>query len=642
MISKLLKKCNSFHGLSSIADNILMFVDRVFVVSSYILRKNFDFSSGSYTLKLWDKIKIFFLPTILFFFFYSLPLFTETKVLPLDDLQKSGLELSGKNTENKILKLQTKNRSLGSELYLNFESENSSDLKDTSGNYKILMSSYLPDSENVFHSKRSARFSGKRTGIKIAHSNSGLLTSKDLTKEFYISFSFLPGTVEKDATLISKIYETSGNSYGWDLKITDDRLKAGFYSFFETEEKRFLSLYLTSNTTLKKNQWNRVLLYFNPNDREVVLYLNGKESARAAIPANQNLTRIGFHSDDTTSFRIASSYYGWMENFSVFPGKPNPSSEDTSFPSQNFDPETHTSESKFGIGISPVYKSKYSSSFLEEVQLKAVVPTSSAMELYLRVSPTPFTPNSESPAWIAIDLRKLENSKIDSLEPDIYRVPLKYFLKKFLGIMEDKIDLLPFRYYQWRVKFKSDPSGNKTPELKNISLTFRETNPPVRPLGLKIAENGFDDNGPSVCLNWKSNPEKDVINGGGYFIHYGIHPDRMVGIIRGTLPESDEIPNKKNRPRHPASDYLDPISGLPPGKNYIHIQEYYNKLSTCIDNRIISLNSEILLEKNQLFLKKGTTYFFRISAYNKFYHFQNGKDQVSALSDPVEVYFLSE
>ncbi len=112
------------------------------------------------------------------------------------------------------------------------------------------MSSYLPDSENDFHSKRSARFSGKRTRIKIAHSYSGHLTSKDLTKEFYISFSFLPGTVEKDATLISKLYETSGNSYGWDLKIADDRLKAGFYSFFETEEKRILSLYLTSNTTL--------------------------------------------------------------------------------------------------------------------------------------------------------------------------------------------------------------------------------------------------------------------------------------------------------------------------------------------------------------------------------------------------------
>ncbi|MBF3368216.1 hypothetical protein ISU89_19830, partial [Leptospira interrogans serovar Pomona] len=157
-------------------------------------------------------------------------------------------------------------------------------LKDLSGNYKVLMSSYFPDPENVFHSKRSARFSGKRTGIKIAHSNLGLLTSKDLTKEFYISFSFLPGTVEKDATLISKLYETSGNSYGWNLKIVDDRLKAGFYSFFETEEKRFLSLHLTSNTTLKKNQWNRVLLHFNPGDREIVLYLNGKESARGSIP----------------------------------------------------------------------------------------------------------------------------------------------------------------------------------------------------------------------------------------------------------------------------------------------------------------------------------------------------------------------
>ncbi len=576
---------------------------------------------------------------VLLLFLSSFSLFSETKILPLEDLQKNGLELSGKNGNNKILKLQTRNRSAGSDLYLNFESGDPSNLKDLSGNYKVLMSSYFPDPENVFHSKRSARFSGKRTGIKIAHSNLGLLTSKDLTKEFYISFSFLPGTVEKDATLISKLYETSGNSYGWNLKIVDDRLKAGFYSFFETEEKRFLSLHLTSNTTLKKNQWNRVLLHFNPGDREIVLYLNGKESARGSIPNNQSLIRIGFHPDDTTSFRIASSYYGWMENFAVFQGKPN--SEDSSFSAQDFDPETHTSESKFGTGISPVYKSSHSSSFLEEIQLKAAIPTSSAMELYFRVSPAPFTPNSESPAWINLDLRKLENYKIPSLEPDLYRIPLKNSLKKFLGISEDKEDLLPFRYYQWRIKLKADPNGNQTPELKNISLTFRETNPPIRPLGLKVAEDGVDNFGPSVCLSWKSNPERDVINGGGYFIHYGIHPDRMVGIIRGTF-SSNEVPNKKNRPKHPASDYLDPITGLPPGKNSGNIQEYYNKLSACVDNRTISLNSEILLEKNQLFLKKGTTYFFRISAYNKFYHSQTGKDQISALSDPVEVYFLSE
>ncbi|ULH29008.1 LamG-like jellyroll fold domain-containing protein [Leptospira weilii] len=586
-----------------------------------------------------SNFKVNFSPAVLLLFLLSFSLFSETKILPLEDLQKNGLELSGKNGDNKILKLQTRNRSAGSDLYLNFESGDPSNLKDLSGNYKILMSSYFPDPENVFHSKRSARFSGKRTGIKIAHSNSGLLTSKDITKEFYIGFSFLPGTVEKDATLISKLYETSGNSYGWNLKIVDDRLKAGFYSFFETEEKRFLSLHLTSNTTLKKNQWNQVLLHFNPGDREIVLYLNGKESARGSIPNNQNLIRIGFHPDDTTSFRIASSYYGWMENFAVFQGKPK--SEDSSFSAQDFDPETHTSESKFGTGISPVYKGAHSSSFLEEIQLKAIIPTSSAMELYFRVSPTPFTPNSEYPAWISIDLRKLENYKILSLEPDLYRIPLKSFIKKFLGISEDKEDPLPFRYYQWRIKLKADPNGNQTPELKNISLTFRETNPPVRPLGLKVAENGVDDSGPSVCLNWKSNPERDVINGGGYFIHYGIHPDRMVGIIRGTF-SSNEVPNKKNRPKHPASDYLDPITGLPPGKNSGNIQEYYNKLSTCVDNRIISLNSEILLEKNQLFLKKGTTYFFRISAYNKFYHFQTGKDQISALSDPVEVYFLSE
>ncbi|XDD50029.1 glucanase [Leptospira sp. WS92.C1] len=565
--------------------------------------------------------------------------FSETKILPLGDLQKNGLELSG---EDQSLKIKIKERNSGSNLYLNFDSGDPSSLRDLSGNYKVLSSAYLPDSENVFHAKRSARFSGKRTGIRIAHSNTGVLTSKDLTEEFFIGFTILPGTVEKDATLVSKLYETSGNTFGWDLKIADDKLKAGFYSFFETEEKRYLSLQLTSNTTLKKNQWNRILLYFNPAEREIVLYLNGKEAARASIPANKNLTRIGFHPEDTTSFRIASSYYGWMENFGVFKGKPDPSAEDVPYPKQEFDPETHTSDSKFGIGVSPVYKSKYSSSFLEEIQLKASVPQSSAMELYLRVSPTPFHIASEFPAWIGVDIRKLESYKIDSLDPNIYRVPLKNSVKKFLGLNENKEDLLPFRYYQWRIKLKPDPAGNHSPELKNISLTFRETNPPVRPLGLKVVENSVDDEGSAVCLNWKSNPERDVIHGGGYFIHYGIHPDRMVGIIRGTFSETAIAPDKKNRPKHPASDYLDPITGLPAGKTANNIQEYYNKLSACVDNRIISLNSEILLEKNQLFFKKGTTYFFRISAYNKFYHSQTGKDQISSLSDPVEVYFLSE
>ncbi|MDV6236170.1 LamG-like jellyroll fold domain-containing protein [Leptospira ellisii] len=589
-----------------------------------------------------SKPKNFLAPAWILFLSLFTSIHSETKNFSFGELKRDGLELSGKTVENQILRLQTKERSSGADLYLNFDSGDPSDLKDLSGNYKVLSSSYLSDSENVLHAKKSARFSGKRTGIRIAHSRTGLLTSSDLTEEFYISFSVLPGTVEKDATLISKLYETSGNTYGWDLKIADDKLKIGFYSFFETEEKRYLSLRLSSNTTLRKNQWNRILLYFNPSENEIVLYQNGKEAARGSIPPNKNLTRIGFHPEDTTSFRIAGSYYGWMENFGVFRGKPNPTSEDVPFPPQEFDPETHTAKTKFGAAVSPVYKSRYSGSFLEEIQLRGTVPVSSAIELYLRVSPVPFTPSAEAPAWIGVDLRKLESYKLDSLDPDVYRIPLKDSLKKFLGLNENKDDLLPFRYYQWRIKFKSDSAGNKTPELKRLAMVFRETIPPVKPIGLKVAENSVDDSGPSVCLSWKSNPEREVIQGGGYFIHYGIHPDRMVGIIRGTFPENAGVPDKKSRTRHPASDFLDPITGLPPGKTAFNIQEYYNKLTTCVDNRIISLNSEILLEKNQLFLKKGTAYYFRIGAYNRFYHFQTGKDQMSPLSDAVEVYFLSE
>lgn len=72
MISKYLKKYSDFHKLSSVAYNVLMFVDHVFVVSYSVLHQNSGFSNNSYVLKLWNKIKIIFLLTILFFYPFSL------------------------------------------------------------------------------------------------------------------------------------------------------------------------------------------------------------------------------------------------------------------------------------------------------------------------------------------------------------------------------------------------------------------------------------------------------------------------------------------------------------------------------------------------------------------------------------------
>lgn len=43
-----------------------------------------------------SNFKVNFSPAVLLLFLLSFSLFSETKILPLEDLQKNGLELSGK------------------------------------------------------------------------------------------------------------------------------------------------------------------------------------------------------------------------------------------------------------------------------------------------------------------------------------------------------------------------------------------------------------------------------------------------------------------------------------------------------------------------------------------------------------------
>ncbi|TGL63261.1 hypothetical protein [Leptospira sarikeiensis] len=572
------------------------------------------------------------------------------------------------------LELNPRDRKEGSDLFLDFEEKEAADLNDKAGGYRVLSSSYLPDASKAHSGKKSAGFVGKRSGIKISGKTKGILTNSDIKEEFYISFFLLPGNLDKEAILLSKDLYTRGKKFGWDLRIKDEIPVLEFRNFFQKSDKTHLSLKLAGSSRLSRSDWNHFIIHFRPAQREIVLYINGKEVDRASISSKEPIVRIGFHPEDSTPFKIGESFYGWLDDFLVSKGSPDPETLSTQYDGQKYDPSSYTADAKFGTAVSPVYKTKFSSSSPEAVLLKANIPKSSVMELYFRFSPRIFSRTEEGPAWKSVDLRKIEEEfKEDDPyreteeetspkgKSSSYRIPLDRIWGNKSGY---------FKYYQVKVKFKTDSAAKTSPELEAITFIYKETIPPVRPAGLKIVT--FDDHdpdagGPRVCLSWTQNPEKNVQQKGGYVIHYGVGPNRMVGILKGTSKELEKgkIPvlSAKGKTKHPMSEYLDPILGDDsscPKRNDMSGP----KLCQCLDNRLISLNAEKPEEQEEdenprskkkkhkprkdpydkklLFFQKGLTYYFKIAAYNSFYDPESGLDQLSPLSDPVEVYFLSE
>ncbi|TGK11927.1 hypothetical protein EHO60_06475 [Leptospira fletcheri] len=597
------------------------------------------------------------------------PLFPEKASFVLNSFHTKDLRLKKSDNGTLIMDLAPRDRKQGADLFFDFEEEQAGELQDKTGGYRVLSSSYMVDESQSHTGKRSARFAGKRSGIKISGKTKGILTSSDLKEEYYISLFLLPGTLDKEATLLNKGLYTRGKRFGWDLKIKDEIPVLEFYNFFEKENKTFSSLKIVGRERISRSKWNHLVIHFRPMQREIVFYVNGKENDRATLPRRESIVRIGFHPEDTTPFVLGENFYGWLDDFLTAKGAPDLEELSTPYSGQTYDQSSFTAGAKFGTAVSPVYKTKYTNSVPEGLTLKAKIPKSSFLELYFRFSPRPFPRSGEDgPNWKSVDLRKLEDYLQEDLSSDeetetppaqrkfqTYKIPL------------DK-NLPRFKYFQAKLKFKSDASGNTGPELESLSFSYNENLPPVKPMGLQVVymDDAYPDTGsPRVCLSWTPNPEKEVRGkAGGYVIHYGVGPNRMVGILKGTRTDLEKgkmpVLSISDREKHPMSEYLDPVRGEDPScpnKQKTGGQ----KLCQCIDNRLISLNAEKPEEdkhklskgkkkkpisdpydKKLLFLQKGLTFYFKIAAYNSLYDPADGADQISPLSDPVEVYFLSE
>jgi hypothetical protein len=505
-------------------------------------------------------------------------------------LKKKGIRIVKASAKNYKLELSPKKGEANAELLLNFENKKASELKDLTGNYTINASTYSVEEGKALMGKRYASFAANNSYISVATNNGRLLNSVHFTEAFYISFLVMPGESEQYSVVFTKSLITGGRKFGIECDIVNNKIEVQFHNMFSYSKTQSRSFSLKSPDKLKTDDWTHVLIAIDPMTGKASLFEDGKSKSEfEAIQSAENPTSLpfGFHPNDTTPLLIGKGFFGKLDQFLIGLGTPEIYQLTEPFRGVSYDDMIKFASQYKGIAYSPVLQTKNSYSRLLSLEHDSLKPNGTQLEIHFRISNSYFTDDDTEVKWI------------DSSE--------------FKTAMETD-----FKYLQWKLILRSDYSGKSTPSLNTIRFKYVESLPPNSPAGLKVVEN--QDNPLSVCFLWVSNHEDNVRDGGKYFIHYGVSPDRMVGTIRI---------NEKSMP----------ITGLEEGKD---LTRSYKSLKQCVDNDLITLNALNRKDKNLLLFKPGLTYYFKISACNKNYNETTGLDQKSILSNSVLFTFKNQ
>ncbi len=518
-------------------------------------------------------------------------------------LKKKGIRIVKASAKNYKLELSPKKTEANTELLLNFENKKASELKDTTGNYTVNASTYAVEEGKALMGKRYASFAANNSYISVATSNGRLLNSVHFTEPFYISFLVMPGESEQYSFVFTKSLITGGRKFGIECNIVNNKIEVQFHNMFSYSKTESRSFSLKSPDKLKTEDWTHVMIAIDPATGKATLFEDGKSKSEfEAIKSPENPTSLpfGFHPNDTTPLLIGKGFFGKLDHFLIGIGNPEIDKLTEPFKGVSYDDTIKFANQFKGIAYSPILHTKNSFSKLLSLELDAVKPTGTQLEIHFRISNSYFTEDDSEVKWIdSADFK-------DAMKTD-------------------------FKYLQWKLILRSDYSGKSTPSLNTIRFRYVESIPPNPPAGLKVVEN--EKNPLGVCLIWVSNHEDNVRDGGKYLIHYGVSPDRMIGTI-----SVREVEIKKEGSEDKVK-VLKNITGLEEGMN---LTQAYKSLKQCVDNDLITLNALNRKDKNLLFFKPGLTYYFKISACNKNYSETIGSDQKSVLSNSVLFTFKNQ
>jgi hypothetical protein len=494
------------------------------------------------------------------------------------------------------------------ELFFDFEGEPSEPYLSESGipfpskSISVVSSSYLEDQNTHFFGKKSAYFSGRRNQIHLSVSGNSLFgTHPD---PFSISIPLYIGEQGASSVILDRTVYVKGKKFGISLELNDGKPTLYVNHLLQKTEFRTVSFVLESPVKIKRKTWEVISIYFDTLNHRYVLYQNGIETAEYENKQADTIG-FGFPENDSTPLILGKSYYGNLDGFHIHKGEPEISY--TKFESVRYDDDTKIGYMEGSTAISPILETKYSNSTLQQIQWKIDEPKDTMITLYFRGSNQKFN-ESSSLAW----------TRVHSFTNDLPKHR--------------------FKYYQWKVWFRPDPTGKTVPNLQTLSFDYIEQSPPDVPTLFRLDPNTSKNK--MVCFLWNSNHEKEVQNGGGYIIHYGLLPNRMVGSV--FVKKDKEHQLKKIDGNEEGSGFRNKRFCVDEDTLVTNIYIPEGQLESHSDRNLADQVDISKKEKRGLLFQPGLTYYFRISAYNRYLNEWDSKDQRSTLSAPISFSFPKE
>lgn len=530
------------------------------------------------------------------------------EILNLNLWKKTGVVQNSEPGKKNFLKPKENTPKHG-ELFFDFEgevrepqtSEGGSTFKSKS--ISVVSASYLTDDQTFFFGRRSAYFSGRRNQIHLSVSGNSLFgTHPD---PFTITIPIRLNEQGAGSVILDRTVFVKGKKYGISLELNENKPTLYVNNLLQKSDGRTTSFTLESPVKIKRKTWEVISIYFDTLNHRFVLYQNGTETAEYE---NNQADTLGFAfpENDSTPLVLGKSFYGNMDGFHIHKGEPL--FEYTKFESVQYDDETKIGYMEGSTALSPILETKYSNSTLTRIHWNIEQPKDTMLELYFRGSNQKFLESNTNLSW----------TRIKSFDKELPKNK--------------------FKYYQWKLWFRPDPMGKSVPNVQALSFEYTEQTPPDLPTRFRLEEN--TNIGQPLCFLWNSNHEKEVQNGGGYIIHYGLLPNRMLGSIfvkkdkNGNLSKIDgneEDNGFRNKRFCIIEETMVNNIYIPEGEL---TNEEYRPLADQVDTS--------RKEKRGLLFQPGLTYYFKISAYNRYLNEWDSKDQRSPLSPPISFSFPKE
>ncbi|MDF3822019.1 concanavalin A-like lectin/glucanase [Leptospira sp. 96542] len=495
------------------------------------------------------------------------------------------------------------------ELFFDFEGDvgspetTESETKFVSKAISLVSSSYIVDEKTAFFGGQSAFFSGRRNQIHLSVFGNSLFGTRP--EPFSITVPIRINEQGTNSVILDRTVFVKGKKYGFSLELIDNKPTLSVNNLIQKTNQRTKSFQIFSDTKIKRKEWEVLSIYFDTISNKTILYLNGKEEGEYEYNTHDTIG-FGFPENDSTSLVLAKSFYGNIDGFHIHKGMPI--EKYTKYQSVLYDDSAKTAEQPGVWVVSPILETKFSNSVLSNVNYEAEIPDDTMIEIYFRGQNQKFTETNHNLNWVRVS-------------------------KNVSSLPKEK-----FKYHQWKVWLRPNPAGSKIPNLQTLSFEYTEQTPPMIPTMFRLDPK--NNNGNSVCFLWNSNHEKEVQNGGGYIIHYGLTPNRMIGSI---------FVKKNIEGKFFKLDGKEENSGF---RNLKHCITTENLISNIYipDGELESEEFKPLAdpsyasrkEKMGHLFQSGLTYYFKISAYNHYLNEWDSRDQISEVSKPISFSFPKE